>query len=158
MTIRKKLFFVLFSGELFLTSITFAQRTSPLSASKMCPVTTREISRDGLSAADLMTSKCSAMVSILSFPIRDNFGEVTVRRTTFKQRRHASPATLLRTKKTKRASLFAGGYGLPWFNRELKHATFFSDGRQPEVSVFLLKLSWHYHIYIAKYLFTFGDD
>ena len=152
MAIRKILFFVLFSGELFLTSITFAQRTSPLSASKMCPVTTWEISRDGLSATELVTSKCSAMVSILSFPILEDFGTVTVRRTTFKQRRHASPATLIRTKKTKWTSLFAGVYGLPLF------ATFFSDGRKPELRVFLLKLSWHYHIYIAKYLFTFRDD
>ena len=40
---------------------------------------------------------------------------------------------------------------------ELKHATFLSHGRQPEVCCFLLNLSSHYPICIVKFLFTSRD-
>ena len=46
-------------------------------------------------------------------------------------------------------------------NSELKHATFLSHGRQPEVHcfpVFLFNFSPDHHIYIVKSLFTSGDD
>ena len=43
-------------------------------------------------------------------------------------------------------------------NRELKQATIFSHGRQPEAGSLLFNLSSHYPIYIVNFLFTSRDD
>ena len=45
-----------------------------------------------------------------------------------------------------------------WFNWELKHAQFWDADSKRKGAVFPYNLSSHNHIYIAKYLFSIGDD